>query len=244
MKGFYLLFIAMMAMVSFSGFADPIEDLSMKNYRAGWYPNFFKGKGPLSCPRTCDYWVGSRAEGERSNDIDGQTERAYVCKVTRDRKIILEPKNDPSSHWLYGNQFDSWPMCHVSPIGIEPFRSKYFMCLCVSPNECPKPDLTVTQIADPVWDHPNHRSIVKVTVKNVGASAASGFYTQLTDPGTGSYSNIYTTALNAGSSVVLTFYFNYWVFDPDAELIAVTDFLDDVAECDEDNNKLRYFKQG
>ncbi|WP_144395477.1 CARDB domain-containing protein [Pleionea sediminis] len=238
-----LIFLPLM-LLSLASFADPIQDLSMKRYSAGWYPNFYKGEGPLTCPQTCEVWARARAESERSNDLDGQTRRTSVCKVTREKEIILEPKNDPYSHWLYGNQFDSWPVCHVSTIGIEPFRSEYFMCLCVRPDECQKPDLIVSKIYDPEWDHPNQRSVVKVLIANVGNQAASGFYTQLSDPGTGANTSIYSSGLPAGGTAVLTFYFNYWVFDPDAELIAFVDSYNQVEECKEDNNRLRYFKQG
>ncbi len=225
-------------------FADPIEDVSMKNYRAGWYPNFYHGEGPLSCPKTCSAWVGARSEHEKSNKIDGQTEMTNVCKVTRNPKIIIEAVNDPSSHWLYGNQFDDWAQCHVKPIGFEAFSSPYYMCLCVDKNECDKADLVLTKIHDPIWDHGTGQSVVHVTVTNNGSVDAIGFETSLTDPGTGATSNVFTANLAPGNSVVLTFYFNYWVFDPDAELIGVTDIFNDVDECDEDNNKLRYFKLG
>ncbi len=117
------------AMASVS--ADPIQDLSMQPYKAGWYPNFFRGAGPLSCPDTCKLWTGSKREHEQSRDIDGQSAEASVCKITRDKTIITTPINAPASHWIYGNQFDNWAMCHVQSLGYGEVRSEYYMCLCV-----------------------------------------------------------------------------------------------------------------
>ena len=239
----YLLSIAL-SFFSLLAIADPIEDLSMKNFKAGWYPNFYKQKGPMTCPRTCEVWVGAPREHEQSGDIDGQTKETSVCKITNKDEIIYEGINDPKSHWLYGNQFDDYPVCHVLPIGIEPVRKKEFMCLCVSPDECKEPDLTVATIHDPVWDHGAGQSIVKVDITNLGASAAANFFTRLTDPGTGATSVVNTANLPAGATITLTFYFNYWVFDPNAELHAEVDTYNQVSECDESNNKLVYFKLG
>ena len=224
--------------------ADPIQDLSMNQYKAGWYPNFYKGNGPMTCPKTCEVWVGAKREHEQSSNIDGQTRETSVCKVTDKDEIIIEGVNDPSSHWLYGNQFDDYPVCHVLPIGIEPIRKKEFMCLCVEEKGCKDPDLVVTKIHDPVWDHGAGQSIVKVEISNIGASDAVNFYTRLTDSGTGATSVIHTPNLIAGGTITLTFYFNYWVFDPDAELDAEVDTYNQVIECDEGNNKLSYFRPG
>ena len=224
--------------------SDPIEDLSMKNYRAGWYPNFYKGNGPLTCPEACKVWVGSEREHEQSGDIDGQTRETSVCKVTNKEEIIIEGINDPSSHWLYGNQFDDYPVCHVLPIGIEPVRSKAYMCLCVEPDKCKEPDLVVSTIYDPVWNGATGQSVVKVDVTNIGSLPAGGFFTRLTDPGTGDTSVQFSAGLAASATTTLTFLFNYWVFDPDAELVAEADTHNDVAECREDNNIKDYFKRG
>ncbi|MCO7225338.1 CARDB domain-containing protein [Pleionea sp. CnH1-48] len=230
--------------VSVVSYADPIEDMSMKNYKAGWYPNFIQGNGPMTCPKTCDAWVGARAEQEKSNDVEPESERAAVCKVTRDKSIIYEGINDPSSHWIYGNQYDDEPVCYVARRNNLVKRSEYFMCLCVEPDECRKADLIVSKIHDPVWDHGAGQSIVKVDVTNIGASAAGLFYTRLLDPGTGAASTQGVAGLAAGATVTLTFYFSYWVFDPDASLTATADIYNQQAECDEGNNTLSYFKQG
>ncbi|NVJ61894.1 MAG: hypothetical protein HWE27_16000 [Gammaproteobacteria bacterium] len=242
-----LILILSSIFISIISFADPIQDLSMNNYKAGWYPNFYKGYGPMTCPRTCKYWVGTDAEHEASQEIDGQSERVNVCKITRDESIILEPKNDPKSHWIYGGQYDDYPVCFANSLGYGPVQSRLFMCECVEPQKpsgCPNPDLVVSKIHDPVWDHPNGVSIVKVDITNIGGSAAGAFVTRLVDPGTGADDYVAAGGLGAGMTTTKTFYFNYWVFDPDAELIAITDVKEEVDECKEDNNKLRYFKMG
>lgn len=242
MKHLILLFTGIF--ISVLSFADPIEDLSMKGYKAGWYPNFYKGYGPMTCPQTCKRWVGTQSEHEASQNVDGQSERANVCKITRDESIILEPRNDPKSHWIYGSQYDDYPVCFANSLGYGPVQSRLFMCECVEPDGCPNPDLIVSNIYDPQWDHTNGVSIVKVDITNIGSSAAGAFVTRLVDPGTGADSYVSATGLGAGITITKTFYFNYWVFDPDAELIAVTDVKEEVEECDEDNNKRRYFKLG
>jgi hypothetical protein len=96
-------------------------------------PNFYQGRGPLNCPDTCRVWTGTKREHEQSRVIDGQSAEASVCKITRDKNIITTPINDPTSHWIYGNQFDTWAMCHVQSLGYGQIRSEYFMCLCVQP---------------------------------------------------------------------------------------------------------------
>jgi len=235
----YLLGIFLFTFV-FGAYADPIEDLSMKQYKSGWYPNFYKGDGPMSCPKTCEVWVGTKREHEQSSNIDGQTRETSACKVTEKDEIIIEGINDPSSHWLYGNQFDDYPVCHVLPIGIEPIRKKEFMCLCVEPDNCKDPDLTVTKIDRPIWDHAAGQSIVTVEVTNIGASATGGFYTRLTDTGTAASSVAFIPNLASGANTVLTFYFSYWVYDPNAELEAEADTYNQIIECDEGNNVLSF----
>ncbi|MFC4875331.1 CARDB domain-containing protein [Microbulbifer halophilus] len=239
-------FILVLAAIAASpaSYADPIQDLSMGSHAVGWYPNFYKGEGPMTCPKTCEVWVGAHSESEASTDMDEQTRRSNVCKVTRDEAIILEPIDDPKSHWLYGNQFDDYPVCFVHPMSREPFKSELFMCECVRGNPCKQPDLVVADIADPVWNNANGTSEVQVTVSNIGGVAAGGFHTRLIDPGTSANDVQGVSGLAAGASVVLTFTFSYWVFDPDAELIATADYKNQVEECDEDNNQLRYFKKG
>ncbi|MFS1523812.1 hypothetical protein ACL7TT_06805 [Microbulbifer sp. 2304DJ12-6] len=130
---FNFLIASVISGFSMMSLADPIQDLSMNLYKAGWFPNFIQGAGPLTCPRTCEIWVGARAEQEKSSDMDQDSERAAVCKVTRDASIIFEGINDPSSHWIYGNQFDDEPVCYVAHRSGWVERSEYFMCLCVQP---------------------------------------------------------------------------------------------------------------
>jgi hypothetical protein len=90
--------------------ADPIQDLSIKTYAAGWFPNYYRGQGPLTCPRACKAWVEGIAESERATDLVDTAERAYVCKVTTDPAIVQKPINDPASHWIYGSQYDVRPV--------------------------------------------------------------------------------------------------------------------------------------
>lgn len=226
--------------------ADPIGDLSMDSYEAGWYPNFYKGEGPMTCPQTCETWTGARSEGEYSSEMDESTRRTNVCKVTNREEIILEAIDDPKSHWLYGNQFDDYPVCFVHPAEYKPFKSELFMCECVRPKEdaCEQPDLVVANIADPVWDSANGVSVVEVTISNIGGSAAGTFYSRVIDPDTNANDVQGVSGLAAGASVTKTFTFNYWVFDPNAELEATADYKGIVEECNEDNNQLTYFKEG
>lgn len=224
--------------------ADPVQDLSMNNHSVGWYPNFFEGQGPLTCPKTCEAWVAAPSESEASANMDEQTRRTNVCKVTASEKIILEPIDDPKSHWLYGNQFDDYPTCFVYPAGYEPFKSELFMCECVQGSACDQPDLVVADIADPVWNSAAGISEVQVTISNIGGVAAGSFATELADPGTGAVDVQSVSSLAAGASIVLTFTFSYWVFDPNAELLAKVDYKSDVEECNEENNELRYYGLG
>ncbi|WP_299495392.1 hypothetical protein [uncultured Shewanella sp.] len=110
--------------------ADPIQDLSMNAYKAGWFPNFYQGQA-MTCPKACDVWVGTRAEYERTNDVVSKHDVAYVCKITRDPAIIMDPQNDPSSHWVYGSQFDDIPACFAGTSWGQTIGSDLFMCLCV-----------------------------------------------------------------------------------------------------------------
>ncbi|MCL1125293.1 hypothetical protein [Shewanella surugensis] len=112
--------------LNFSAQADPIQDLSMNAYKAGWFPNFYQGQA-MTCPKACEVWVGTRAEQEKTTDIVSTKDVAYVCKITRDPAIIMDPQNDPSSHWIYGSQFDDVAACFAT----RNIGSDLFMCLCV-----------------------------------------------------------------------------------------------------------------
>lgn len=238
-------FIGMMlilGILSMVAQADPIEDLSMKDYQAGWYPNYYKQQGPMTCPETCKRWVGTRAEQESVSNLLSDFTTTHVCKTPDNPEIVIEPKNDPSSHWLYGNQLDDKPNCYIgTPYGTK--ESPYYMCLCVKPL-CNKPDLTVTVIYDPVWDNTSGQSKVSVEVKNIGTVTSVATYTRIRDIDTGSVSYATTPSLAPGASVVLLFAFNYWVFDPDAHLEVITDYKNPNDECDETNNLKIYYKQG
>ncbi|GAA5445895.1 hypothetical protein Misp06_04102 [Microbulbifer sp. NBRC 101763] len=220
-------------------YADPIQDLSMQNYEAGWYPNFWQGQGPLTCRRTCSIWVGGVPESEMTKDMTEEFERTNVCKITRDPEIIEKPINDPLSHWLYGNQFDDKANCYVgTPYGVK--EDDHYMCLCV----CDKPDLVVSKIYDPVWDGGSGQSVITVDITNVGASASIASFARLIDPDTLANDVQATPVIAPGATVTLVFTLGYWVFDPDAHLEVTADYKEIVEECDETNNTLVYSKQG
>jgi len=236
--------IAVISLAALAAQADPIEDLSFNEYRAGWYPNFIQQYGPMSCQRTCKIWVGSEREHEISNDLDSETKRTSVCKVPRDRSIILKPKKDPSSHWLYGNQFDDKRYCIFTNSEGKVRRSKYFMCECVEPSGCEKADLVVSKIHNPIWDHSAQRSYVKVDIQNIGSSASGASFARMTDTGTLAWDVAATPGVAAGSTVTVVFSFSYWVYDPNAELSVEADYKSDVDECEESNNTLDFFGLG
>lgn len=241
----YLLLLALASTTfSFPAISDPIQDYNFQSYEAGWFPNFYQTNGPMNCPRSCYIWSDGRAmaEQEKTADVTGQFGVTHVCKISNNEKAIVYGKDDPSAHWLYGNQFDDEPACFAATPD-EVKKSDAFMCLCVI--ACREADLIVSKIHDPEWDHTNNRSVIEVTISNIGNLAAGASFARLTDTGNGTWAVLATPALAAGASVTLTFYFNgYWVFDPNAELKAEADYKNDVKECDESNNTLEYFKMG
>jgi hypothetical protein len=242
-----LLIVIFSGLLSHMVLADPISDLSMKHYRSGWFPNFYQGDGPLSCAQACEKWVGAASEHEASREIDGQSDRADVCKVTRDKSIVTDPREEPDSHWLYGSQYDDYPVCFIHSLGYGSVQSKFYMCQCVEPSDpspCPNPDLIVSTIYKPIWDQANGVTIVKVDVTNIGSSAAGSFTSLLKDPGTGATSANSIGGLGAGLTTTLTFTFTYWLYDPNAELEAWVDIKDEVKECDETNNQKTFFDLG
>jgi len=97
--------------------ADPIADNAMNPYKAGWYPNIYKGQ-LMACPQACKAWVGAPAEHELSMGV--KSKMTYVCKFGKDR-------------FLYGNQFDGTPICYATDVSGKPQRSRQFFCLCVTP---------------------------------------------------------------------------------------------------------------
>jgi hypothetical protein len=217
--------------------ADPIQDNSLNNYKAGWYPNYYKEKGPLSCPDTCEIWVKGVAERESSMAPDSRT--TQVCKFG-DRKPTMELVR--GGRFLYGNQFDKTPVCFVADMNGKVKKSDHYYCLCIArtQNECP--DLVVTEIKKPEWDNANHRTIITAVIKNIGSSAAGSSIARVVDPSTtqpggAPYNAIANTpALAAGASTTVVFYLPYWVFNPDALLEVTADYKNQVKECNENNN--------
>lgn len=237
-----LVLTVLLAFTSQSLFADPIEDLSMKDYKAGWYPNFYKQKGPLTCAQTCKAWVGTEAEGEQSGDLTPNYPETDVCKITDNEKLVYYAQNDPKSHWLYGNQFVDKPVCYSATSYGEIMESQFYMCLCV--DACDKPDLIVSHIYDPVWDGSTGQSIIKADITNVGSVGAASSYARIIDTVTMANDVALTPPLAPGATTTVTFYISGWVFDPDAELEVTADYKSDIDECDETNNVKNYFKQG
>ena len=101
--------------------ADPVQDLSLHQYRAGWYSNLHQDK-QLTCPQTCKARVGGLAEYEASPVPP--TKRAFLCKVegTPQEKIRT---------WLYGNQFDDRPACYTTALNLKGSYSQRYFCLCI-----------------------------------------------------------------------------------------------------------------
>ncbi len=232
----------LLALGSSLSLSDPIQDMSMKGYKAGWFPNFKDGQGPMTCPETCKTWVDTEAEHELTNNLVPDFETTYVCKSPDNKKIVFYGLNEPKSHWVYGNQFDEKPDCLMgTPSGVE--VSDHFMCLCV--DYCRKPDLVVSKINDPVWDGPGNQSVITVDITNIGSVGAPSSYARMIDPGTMANDVVLTPPLAPGATVTLTFYISgYWVFDPNAVLEVTADYKSDVDECDESNNVRVYFKEG
>lgn len=217
--------------------ADPIQDNSMHGYKAGWYPNYYKEKGPMTCPQTCEAWVKGVAEQENSMAVDSK--KTQVCKFG-DRKQFNEPVR--GGRYLYGNQFDNTPACYVTDMNGKVKKSERFYCLCIAKTQSECPDLVVTEIKKPVWDNANHRSVITAVIKNIGSSGAGQSSARVIDPSTtqpggAPYNAIASTpALAAGASTTVVFYLPYWVYNPDASLEITADYKNEVNECDENNN--------
>lgn len=226
---------------------DPIKDNSLNSYKAGWYPNYYKQKGPLTCPQTCKTWIKGVAEQERSMAI--KSKATHVCKFG-DRKQVNELLR--SGNYLYGNQFDGTPACYVSDMNGKVQKSEHFYCLCVADTQpaCPDPDLVVTEIQKPQWDSANKKSVIKAVIKNIGGSGAGQSIARVIDPtttqpGGAPYNAIANTpALAAGASTTVTFYLPYWVYNPDVTLEVTADYKGMVKECNENNNTKVFNDQG
>jgi len=109
-------------------------------------------------------------------------------------------------------------------------------------SECSGPDLIVESIAAPTWDAANHRTIITVTVRNIGNMDAEATLARVIDPSTPQptgppYNDVRDTpALAPGATATITFYLPYWVFNPDASLEVTADYKNMSKECREDNN--------
>ena len=113
-----------------------------------------------------------------------------------------------------------------------------------------RPDLIVKKIHAFTWDHANHRTVIKVTVKNIGFAKAGLSYLRIMDKSTlqstgAPYNAVAAVpALNAGASFTATLYLPYWIFNPDASLEAEADYKGMVKEIKENNNKKSFYGIG
>jgi len=221
--------------------ADPIKDGVLDVYKAGWYPNIYKNK-QMTCPQTCRIRVGGVAEHEKSMGVKSRT--TYVCKIGNGKKPLRDPRT------LYGNQFDNTPTCFTTDKRGKRSRANQFHCLCITGVPCKGPDLVVNKIDRPTWDAPNHRSIIKAEIKNIGSAGAAVNYARIIDPSTNQpggapYNNVANTpALAAGATAIVTFYLPYWVYNPDADLEVTADYKGVVKECNEGNNSRAFHEAG
>ena len=114
-------------------------------------------------------------------------------------------------------------------------------CLCVE--RCRKPNLLVTTIHRPTWD--GAQSVIVVDISNDGGSAAPASTAELVDyqfpPGV---AGVAVPPIAAGGTVSVVFTLPYWVYDPDASLIVSVDAKGEIDECNEDDNRLRFFEPG
>lgn len=221
--------------------ADPIQDLTVKNYQAGWFPNYYRGQGPMTCPRACRAWIDGIAEGERAKELVDTAEHAYVCKVTLDPDIVWKGIDDPKSHWIYGSQYDDLPVCYATRKGGGSWLSREFMCLCLE--SCRKPNLVVSAIHRPSWD--GTQSVIDVDITNVGAAPAAASTAKLVDyQFAAGVASVATPPIAPGATVTVVFTLPYWVYDPDASLIVSADSDGVIDECDENDNRLRFFEPG
>jgi hypothetical protein len=106
-------------------------------------------------------------------------------------------------------------------------------------------DLVVDTIFRPTYESSTQRSVITARIENVGDAAAPSTLARLIDSSTvqptgAPYNAIATTpALASGASTIVTFYLPYNVFNPDAWLEVTADYKNDLAECREDNNRMK-----
>ena len=225
--------------------ADPIKDSVLQDYRAGWYPNRHKEK-LVACQDICRLEVNGVAEHESPALL--MRDAVHVCRVQY-RSGISKPFL--GERFSYGNQVGTEPVCRASDASGKILSVKEFHCLCIADKACTGPDLIVSRIDRPVWDAANHRSVVTAEIRNVGTADAAPSIARVIDPSTtqpssgAPYNAIANTPLlAAGTSVIVTFYLPYWVFNPDAELEVTADYKGMVQECNEENNVLTFRQQG
>ncbi len=122
----YFAFAALLLLLPAGVQADPIDDFTVKSYRAAWFPNT-QGNRNMSCADTCKQRMGGLPEYEASSVEP--TKRAFVCRVQGNPRGNIRT-------WRYGSQFDTRAACYTTGLDLKGSYEKRFMCLCV---ESPKP---------------------------------------------------------------------------------------------------------
>ncbi len=133
-------------------------------------------------------------------------------------------------------------------------RDGYIQSLEVEPIEPRRTagcsDLAMDVILRPVWDNNARESVIRTTVRNIGSAPAPATTARLTDPSTPDPSgqpysdNALVPSLDAGESWTADFRLPYWVYNPDASLVATADAGDTLRECLETNNVARFEDMG
>ena len=100
---------------------------------------------------------------------------------------------------------------------------------------CRTVDLIVTSIASPSWDPVVGRTILNVTIRNVGAQATDQrIYVSFNDGR--SQQAVITNPLGGGEARSVTLTVPYWVYQPDANFRITVDPVRKIPECNEQNN--------
>ncbi|UOF02521.1 CARDB domain-containing protein [Bdellovibrio reynosensis] len=105
------------------------------------------------------------------------------------------------------------------------------------------PDLVVSNLLDPLYDHPTHSSIIKAVVKNQGGKAAATFVVRLVVDGS-TIREVVVHGLGAGMQTMVTFTVPFWVYNPDAQYEVKADYSNRIKECNEKNNVKAFFGLG
>tara|TARA_Y100001970_G_scaffold270649_1_gene364811 strand:- start:567 stop:980 length:414 start_codon:yes stop_codon:yes gene_type:complete len=117
------LLILSLTFLSYSSFADPIQDNVFQVKRSGWFPS-----SATPCPIICKKLKGSAAESESFFAPQLKNKYTAVCKAPA---TMGQPTG---KGWLYGNNFSAPGrnrLCMVSTPQGKVQRKQKFYCLCV-----------------------------------------------------------------------------------------------------------------